>query len=142
MGAKVRSFRPLAVLLFLVLAGGACREPLAPASDRARVGGLASDPQEAERGRQLYEANGCALCHGHEGRGDGPLAPTLEPPPRNFTDANGFQQGTTLAEVATTVQGGLPEPGSTMPAFSHLPLEDTRLIASYVLSLGGHRNDG
>ncbi len=31
-------------------------------------------------GRQLYQEH-CQQCHGEAGRGDGPLAPTLDPPP-------------------------------------------------------------
>jgi mono/diheme cytochrome c family protein len=27
----------------------------------------------------------CAACHGTEGRGDGPIAPSLHPPPANLT---------------------------------------------------------
>lgn len=44
----------------------------------------ARDPSLA-LGRRLYEAH-CASCHGVEGRGDGPLAPGLEPPAANLSD--------------------------------------------------------
>jgi mono/diheme cytochrome c family protein len=39
----------------------------------------------AEEASQNYQAF-CALCHGSEGRGDGPGATTLPIKPRNFTD--------------------------------------------------------
>lgn len=42
------------------------------------------DPIAAERGRALYSAN-CATCHGPTGRGDGPAAPSLNPPPADLT---------------------------------------------------------
>ena len=37
--------------------------------------------EEIERGKQLYAANGCGTCHGMQGKGDGPVAVTLKPPP-------------------------------------------------------------
>ena len=39
-----------------------------------------------ERGEAVYEVQ-CALCHGPEGRGDGPEAPFLAPRPPNLISA-------------------------------------------------------
>jgi len=38
----------------------------------------------ASPGRRLY-VRWCATCHGHDGRGNGPAAPSLIPRPRDFT---------------------------------------------------------
>lgn len=38
-----------------------------------------------ENGMALYEKN-CASCHGKRGKGDGPAAVSMRPPPRNLTD--------------------------------------------------------
>ena len=38
------------------------------------------DNASVSAGREIYEAE-CVSCHGPEGRGDGPLAATLDPPP-------------------------------------------------------------
>lgn len=44
------------------------------------------DQQALEAGRRLYHAYApsCAACHGDGGRGDGPMAPYLEPQPADF----------------------------------------------------------
>lgn len=53
----------------------------APAA-AAPTGSLRGD---AAAGAQLY-ATYCASCHGPEGKGDGPVAATLNPRPANHTD--------------------------------------------------------
>jgi mono/diheme cytochrome c family protein len=40
-----------------------------------------SIPDETERVGQQYFVRYCSACHGVEGRGDGPAAPVLQPPP-------------------------------------------------------------
>lgn len=49
---------------------------LLAASD-ARAGDVAA-------GKAVYDAH-CASCHGSDGKGDGPVASALIPPPRDFT---------------------------------------------------------
>ncbi|PYM81561.1 MAG: cytochrome C, partial [Candidatus Rokuibacteriota bacterium] len=41
-------------------------------------------PASAPPGRRLY-VRWCATCHGPDGRGNGPAAPSLIPRPRDFT---------------------------------------------------------
>lgn len=43
-------------------------------------------PLSESAGKLAYENNGCAICHGTQGKGDGPLAGGLDPKPRDFTD--------------------------------------------------------
>ncbi len=54
---------------------------------RERFGVAARPPRPPSlgRGRDLY-AEACGSCHGADGRGDGPAARGLDPPPSDFTD--------------------------------------------------------
>lgn len=56
--------------------------PTTPPAPAVPEGNLRGD---AAAGAQLYGTY-CASCHGPEGKGDGPVARTLVPPPANHTD--------------------------------------------------------
>ncbi len=56
--------------------------PPAPPASAVPEGNLRGD---AAAGAQVYGTY-CASCHGPEGKGDGPVAQTLVPPPANHTD--------------------------------------------------------
>ena len=66
----------------------------------------------------------CAVCHGVEGRGDGPAAGLLDPRPRDFTAGRYKFRSTptgtlpTVEDVALTIGAGLP--GTSMPAYRDL----------------------
>jgi high-affinity iron transporter len=97
--------------------------------------GRAPEPEHAS-GRELYELHGCALCHGPEGRGDGPVAPTLDPRPRDLGDPTAYRIGPTATEIASTLEEGiLVLGGSGMPSYAHIPAEDRRELARYIVSL-------
>lgn len=83
----------------------------------------------------MFAANGCVSCHGVEGRGDGPLAPTLVKRPRDLHDAASFRNGTTEVAIATTLADGLRVDGGQMPTFSHLTQAERQSIALFVISL-------
>jgi len=87
----------------------------------------------AAKGRELFVRNGCAVCHGDQGRGDGRLATTLKPPPRDFGDITAYKKGAGSAEIAQTIGKGLP--GTSMPAFAHIAEADRLLIAHYIVEL-------
>jgi high-affinity iron transporter len=90
---------------------------------------------EVEQGRQLYAVNGCGTCHGLQGAGDGPLAKTLTPPPRNFRDANAFKNGTDPSSIANTIATGLTRDGGQMQSYFHLSERERYLLARFVISL-------
>jgi mono/diheme cytochrome c family protein len=66
-----------------------------PIQGAAYVGGIGSpenpiksDDASVERGRILFDFN-CRLCHGNEGKGDGPVAAFFKTvPPVNLTDSD------------------------------------------------------
>ena len=78
----------------------------------------------SELGVRLY-AERCSPCHGEHGRGDGPTAPALVPPPRDFADA-AFWKGRTLAQLRAVVKDG--KPGTMMPPFAGV-LSDAEIDA-------------
>jgi mono/diheme cytochrome c family protein len=87
------------------------------------------------RGQQLYAKHGCAVCHGSTGRGDGPTARKLTPPPRDFADPRHYIQGSSEEAIAESIATGVETSRSSMPAFSHISAKERRLIAAWVVSL-------
>lgn len=112
-----------AVLLASVLAAGCGTD-----QTRARASAI-------EQGKSLYAANGCGTCHGLTGRGDGPMAKTLSPPPRDFRDSSAFKNGTDPAVVASTIATGLTRDGGQMQPYLHLSDRERLLLARFVISL-------
>jgi high-affinity iron transporter len=90
---------------------------------------------DVERGRQVYAANGCGTCHGMHGAGDGPIARTLTPPPRDFRDAAAFKNGTDPASIANTIATGLTRDGGQMQSYFHLSDRERYQLARFVMSL-------
>lgn len=86
----------------------------------------------------------CAVCHGSEGRGDGPAAAMLSPRPRDFTAGIYKFRSTptgalpTAADIAATIGDGLR--GTSMPGFRDLlsPVQIDAL-ARHVLAMAPNR---
>src|SRR5690606_2814806 len=57
--------------------------PKQPAGGGAQAGGGMAAADEA---KQMF-ATVCATCHGTDGSGNGPAAASINPKPRNYTDA-------------------------------------------------------
>lgn len=99
--------------------------------------GLAQAQQAGDvtSGKAVYEKK-CAVCHGIEGKGDGPGAAHLDPKPRDFTRG--------LYKIRTTGSGQLPTdedlfrviteglPGTSMPGWRHLPEEERSALVTYL----------
>ena len=95
--------------------------------------GCAGESDDGSVGKALFTRNGCAVCHGPDGRGDGQIAATLQPPPRDFRDPTAYKNGHSKAAIARTIQKGMP--GTSMPGYRHLSAEEREQIAVYIRSL-------
>jgi mono/diheme cytochrome c family protein len=96
-------------------------------------------------GRQFYDSIQCWKCHGKDGRGDGPSAPTLHDDPGQPIFAADLHQnwrfrgGGTTGDIYRRLRTGVD--GTPMPSFSDLVekkfLTDEELwrVAEYVRSL-------
>ena len=88
---------------------------------------------ESASGKALFIRNGCAVCHGNSGRGDGPVASSLKPPPRDFRDRASYKKGRGVEAISETIKLGVPK--SAMPAYPHIVPADRRLLALFIESL-------
>lgn len=85
-------------------------------------------------GQAVFAAN-CATCHGEGGRGDGPAATGLEPPPADLTDNTWTTGDGSLQAVTNTIEHG--SPGTAMIGWKGT-LTDAEIAAAaaYVKDLG------
>lgn len=91
------------------------------------------------RGKALYERLQCGLCHGPEGRGDGPMAHQLRDAwnrpirPQNFTKGI-YKSGDRPEDLLRTILTGLA--GTPMPPWSSaVSVEEGWDLVAYVRSL-------
>ncbi len=94
---------------------------------------VAGSPGAVAKGKQLFGTY-CTVCHGANGKGDGPAAAGLKPPPRDFTSSHGWTRGATIADIYTTITEGVK--GTGMGAFNMISPQDRFALAHYVQSLG------
>jgi mono/diheme cytochrome c family protein len=73
-------------------------------------------------GSQIY-AERCALCHGAEGKGDGPASASLNPKPRNHTDGSYMN-----ARSDEELLGVIREGKGAMPAWKSV-LSEEEMVA-------------
>lgn len=102
-----------------------------PARYRGKSNPLRPVPEVLERGRALYQQH-CAVCHGPSGRGAGPAARGLDPPPADLARSTRMPMASDAYLYWTLAEGGVPV-GSEMPAFGGALGEDD--IWSLVLYL-------
>jgi mono/diheme cytochrome c family protein len=77
---------------------------------------------EYAQGKKLY-SDKCQICHGVNGKGDGPAASALSPKPANFTDSK-FWQGDVDKKITDTIENG----HGMMPAFDLKPAQIKDII--------------
>ena len=108
------------------------RKQVIPPLDPATV--LAPTAELLARGRDLYRQE-CAVCHGAQGRGDGPGGLALKPRPRDFTARAGWTRNPGLDGIYQTLEEGIP--GTGMASFSDLSRSDRMALAHVVQAFGG-----
>jgi mono/diheme cytochrome c family protein len=92
---------------------------------------IVPDQESITSGKVLYQQR-CALCHGDDGRGNGPAANGLETPPANFLDlehSSIYGPG----EKYWIIGNGSGETG--MPAFQHIDPVDRWHLVNYIYDL-------
>ncbi len=111
-----------------------------PGDPVASDGKPAGSAELLQRGRELFHRSKCFLCHGKEGRGDGPITVTLwqewKRPfrARDLTRRDQFRGGGEVEDIFRTVSTGLN--GTPMGAYdSLLTVEERWALAHYVRSL-------
>lgn len=85
-----------------------------------------AQPPNLDRAATLY-ASHCASCHGTSGRGDGPAAAGMDPPPSDFHDEVRMASRS-VHGLYSTISLGVP--GTAMSAFRSL-LEDERWALAF-----------
>ncbi len=121
-----KKFRLVGVVYFLLLL---------TSCDAGKEQQAAMTAQSLEHGKQLYLGNGCAVCHGKSGKGDGPGSKNSVPTPTNFHDSQAFRIESSANDIKLTVKEGTIRHGGAMPAFDHLTEQELHDIAVFLKSL-------
>ena len=98
-----------------------------PPIDISKIG--EATPDLIAKGKNIFTTV-CVSCHGEEGKGNGPAATGMNPPPRNFTSKDGWKNGPKLTQIYKTLQDGLP--GSAMASYEYLTSEEKFGLAHYI----------
>jgi len=133
-----RSGSPVAVVVLLGAASMLFADEL---TDRVARLERELGEQRATVGERIF-ARACAACHGATGRGDGPAAADLDPPPRDLTSRR-FRFRTTPSgalprpdDLKRTIRRGLP--GTAMAGYADLFSErELDALVAFVYSLHG-----
>jgi mono/diheme cytochrome c family protein len=101
-----------------------------PVSQPATDTGAAVPGDQLALGAKVY-ADRCALCHGSEGKGDGPASAGLNPKPRNHTDGS-YMNARTDEDLLGVIRDGK----GAMPAWkSVLSEQEIQAVLQFVRSL-------
>lgn len=132
---RTRAAAWAALLLLLLLGAPAAAEPVA----------ASEAPPAVLPGRELYVQH-CAICHGPEGKGDGPAGLPIVPMPRDFSvgrfkfDADSDGRTGTDRDLFLVIRDGAGAYGGNplMAPWAHLGEERIHELVAYVRSLERH----
>jgi mono/diheme cytochrome c family protein len=82
-----------------------------------------------QMGKNIFETT-CTVCHGKDGKGDGPASTGLIPSPRNFTSKGNWINGPTLSGIYQTLQEGIK--GSAMAPYGQFSPTEKFALAHYI----------
>jgi mono/diheme cytochrome c family protein len=120
--------------------GGVCVQPRktakAPDEFLTKTNPLPPSAGTIQAGKALFlktaQPVACAMCHGEQGDGKGPMGAALVPPPRNFT-CGSMMKDISDGQLFWIIKNG--SPGTGMMAFTGLPDEQVWQLVQYVRSL-------
>lgn len=126
-----------AVVIASLAIAGACSsggDSATPAGTTAAAGAPAVTPAMVERGKTIYKGN-CVPCHGEKGKGDGPGAGVLKPPPRDHTD-DAYMSTLSDKEIADVIKmGGAIKGRPLMPSHPQIAGADMDALVAYIRTL-------
>lgn len=104
-------------------------------------------PESTAHGEELFNSMKCFLCHGEEGRGDGPITKTLKYEwdflfkARNLAKGWTFKAGNLRKDIYRSISTGFY--GTPMGSYAEYLTEEERWhLASYVNSISGDEKPG
>lgn len=90
-----------------------------------------SNAPDLQLGARLYQSH-CASCHGAQGRGDGPLAAGLNPPPIALSDPERARERSVFSLHQIITRG---VEGTSMPGFATLSEDERWAVAFFAATL-------
>lgn len=133
----MRKIPVLAMAAVLAMAMGCASDESSAPGDGAKAGAAGSTevtPAMLEQGAALYKST-CASCHGSTGKGDGPAAGALRPPPRDHTD-RAYMRTLSDKDIADIIKmGGAIKGKPQMPSHPQFKEDELRALVAYVRSL-------
>lgn len=139
---STRSLKLITLLIaagLLSLAAACASEDASPlsnveASGAKEAAAPAVTPAMLEAGHATYQQY-CVACHGEGGKGDGPAAGVLKPPPRDHTDRTYMDtlSDKQIADVIT--MGGAIKGKPLMPSHPQIRGDELTSLVAYVRSL-------
>ncbi len=120
--------------------GSACIQPRktakAPDEFVAKTNPIAASSGAIAAGKMLFlktaQPVACAMCHGEQGDGKGPMGAALAPPARNFTCSQ-MMRDISDGQLFWVIKNG--SPGTGMMPFVGLPDEQVWQLIHYIRSL-------